>query len=59
MWTRENRGLYERKGGRYPSDLSDGEWTLIAPMIPPADFVHLKMGSRLRWPVRKLLTVDR
>ena len=22
MWTRENRGLYERKGLRYPSDLS-------------------------------------
>ena len=33
MWTRENRGLYERKGVRYPSDLSDAEWMLIAPMI--------------------------
>ncbi len=31
MWTRENRGLYERKGARYPSDLSDPEWALIAP----------------------------
>ncbi len=30
MWTRENRGLYERKGARYPSDLSDAEWGLIA-----------------------------
>ena len=36
MWTRENRGLYERKGARYPSDLSDAEWALIAPLIPPA-----------------------
>ncbi len=35
MWTRENRGLYERKGARYPSDLSDAEWALIAPLIPP------------------------
>ncbi len=26
MWTRENRGLYERKGLRYPSDLRDEEW---------------------------------
>ena len=34
MWTRENRGLYERKGLRYPSDLSDAEWALIAPLIP-------------------------
>ena len=36
MWTRENRGLYERKGLRYPSDLTDEEWALIAPLIPPA-----------------------
>ena len=31
MWARENRGLCERKGARYPSDLSDAEWALIAP----------------------------
>ena len=43
MWTRENRGLYERKGPRYPSDLSDDEWTLIAGLIPPA-----KRGGRRR-----------
>ena len=43
MWTRENRGLYERKGLRYPSDLSDAEWALIAPLIPPA-----KRGGRRR-----------
>ena len=36
MWTCENRGLYERKGARYPSDLSDAEWALIAPLISPA-----------------------
>lgn len=36
MWTRENRGLYERKSARYPSDLSDAEWALIALLIPPA-----------------------
>ncbi len=35
MWTRENRGLYDRKGLRYPSDLSDPEWALIEPFIPP------------------------
>jgi transposase len=43
MWTRENRSLYERKGLRYPSDLSDPEWALIAPLIPPA-----KRGGRRR-----------
>ncbi len=35
MGTRENRGLYERKSARYPSDLRDA-WALIAPLIPPA-----------------------
>ena len=24
MWTRENRGLYDRKGLRYPSDVNGG-----------------------------------
>ena len=43
MWTRENRSLYERKGARYPSDLRDAEWALIAPLISPA-----KRGGRKR-----------
>jgi hypothetical protein len=25
-----------RRGLRYPSDLTDAEWALIEPMIPPA-----------------------
>ena len=36
MWTNENRGRYDRSKLRYPSDLTDGEWALIAPVIPPA-----------------------
>ncbi len=43
MWRREDRGLYERKGVRCPSDLRDTEWALIAPLIPPA-----KRGGRKR-----------
>ena len=31
MWTNENRGRYDRSKLRYPSDLTDGEWALIAP----------------------------
>jgi transposase len=26
MWTAENRARYERRGLRYPTDLTDGEW---------------------------------
>jgi transposase len=43
MWTVENRGRYERRGLRYPTDLTDEEWALAAPHIRPA-----KRGGRPR-----------
>ncbi len=36
MGTDGNRRLYESRGLRYPSDLSDAEWALIEPPVPPA-----------------------
>lgn len=36
MWTKENRARYDRSGLRYESDLTDAEWALVAPLIPPA-----------------------
>jgi transposase len=36
MWTLENRGRYDRSKLRYPSDLTDEEWALVGPLIPPA-----------------------
>ena len=36
MWTKENRGRYDRSRLRYPSDLTDEEWALVKPLIPPA-----------------------
>ena len=36
MWTIKNRAKYNRDNLRYPSDLTDEEWVLIEPMIPPA-----------------------
>src|ERR1700751_4194021 len=36
MWTTENRPRYNRDKLRYPSDLTDEEWTLVEPLIPPA-----------------------
>ena len=35
MWTMENRGRYDRSKLRYPSDLTDEEWKLVEPLIPP------------------------
>ena len=36
MWTPETRRRHDRQGLRYTHDLTDEEWTLVAPLIPPA-----------------------
>ena len=43
MWKPEHRRAADRRGLRYPSDLSDAEWDLVAPLMPPA-----KRGGRPR-----------
>src|SRR5215210_2538835 len=43
MWKPEHRVGADRRGLRYPSDLTDAEWALIAPLIRPA-----KRGGRPR-----------
>ena len=35
MWTTQNRPRYNRDRLRYPSDLTDEEWALAEPLIPP------------------------
>ena len=35
MWTSKNRALYDRGKLLYPSDLTDDEWRLVEPLIPP------------------------
>lgn len=36
MGTPETRRRHDRKGLRYTHDLTDEEWALVAPLIPPA-----------------------
>jgi transposase len=43
MWNPETRARYDRKELRYPSDLSDLEWALVEPLIPPG-----RRGGRRR-----------
>jgi len=43
MWTAEHRRAADRRGLRYPSDLTDAEWALVAPFVPPA-----RRGGRKR-----------
>jgi len=42
-WTGIARHEYSREGLRYPSDMTDREWMLTVPFIPPA-----KRGGRRR-----------
>jgi transposase len=47
MWTTENHPRCNRDEMRYPSDLTDEEWSLIEPLIPPANRTSLMtVGSR-------------
>jgi transposase len=43
MWTVEQRQAHDRARLRYPSDLTDAEWALVEPFIPPA-----RRGGRRR-----------
>jgi transposase len=35
MWKNENRVRYDRSRLRYPNDLTDEEFALVEPIIPP------------------------
>ena len=37
MWTEITRPKYDRTGLRYASDLTDAEWRVIEPHMPPAE----------------------
>ena len=51
MWTSKNRGRYDRSRLRYPSDLTDEEWALVEPLIPPAK----RGGNRRHVVVREVV----
>src|SRR5258707_15560517 len=51
MWTPENRGRYDRSRLRYPSDLTEAEWGLVLPLIPPAK----RGGNRRHVDVREIV----
>ena len=57
MWTDENRGRYDRSKLRYPSDLTDEEWMLVEPLIPPAKRGGGKRTVAMREVVNALMYV--
>lgn len=51
MWTPTTRQDYSRDHLRYGSDLTDAEWEIIAPFLPPPG----KTGRPRRWPMREIM----
>ena len=51
MWNDTTRAHHARAGLALPSDLTDAEWTLLAPFLPPASFV----GRPRKWPMRRIV----
>ncbi|MCC3246248.1 IS5 family transposase [Methylocystis sp. WRRC1] len=57
MWTNENRARYDRSKLRYPSDVTDSEWALVEPLIPPAKRGGGKRTVEMRAVVNGLMYV--
>jgi transposase len=57
MWTTQNRARYDRSRLRYPSDLTDEEWKLVEPLIPPGKRGGGKRTVNMREVVNGLMYV--
>ena len=47
-WTELTRRQHSREGGKYASDLTDTEWVLIAPLLPPVKTTGRPRTTQLR-----------
>src|SRR5215469_2667002 len=59
MWTEITRPKYERAGRRYASDLTDAEWRLIEPFMPPVKRLGRPRETDLRAIVDAILYIAR
>ena len=59
MWTEITRPKYERHNRRYASDLSDAQWNLIAPYMPPPKTLGRLRTTALREGVNAILCLLR
>lgn len=51
MWTPTTRRQHSRDGLRYETDLTDGEWRVIEPHLPPS----CRRGRPRAWPSREIV----
>ncbi len=59
MWTETTRAKYERAGLRYASDLSDAEWGVIGPLLPPRKRLGRPRTTAMREVVNAILYMAR
>jgi Putative transposase of IS4/5 family (DUF4096) len=51
MWTPTTRAQHSRAGLRYGSDLTDAEWAILYPFLPPEG----GCGCKRAWPMREVV----
>ncbi len=51
MWTATTRAQHKCDGLRFASDVTDAEWAVLDPLLPPISPV----GRRPAWPLRELV----
>ena len=51
MWTATTREQHRRRTTRYQTDMTDGEWRIIAPVLPP----ERPTGRPRSWPMREIV----
>src|SRR6516164_2849401 len=59
MWTEITRRKDQREGQRYASDLTDAEWALIEPHMPPAKRLGRPRETELRDVLDAILYIAR
>ncbi len=56
-WTETARRQYERRNSRYASDLTEEEWLIIEPLMPPSRHLGRPRTTNLREVVNALLYI--
>lgn len=51
MWTDTTRAQHARTGLALPSDLTDAEWAVLEPFLPPPS----QVGRPRKWPLRRIV----
>ena len=51
MWSPTSRRQHSRAALRYGSDLTDAEWAILEPLLPPP----CACGRKRKWPMRRIV----